>query len=178
MLSCIDSRTPAELIFDTWVGDIFSVRVAGNITSRKVLGSLEFATAVAGVKLILVMGHTRCGAVTAAVNLIGSPATAADATGCKHLDPIVEEIQQSVDAFECKGLDALPAAEKRAFIDGVARRNVARVVEAVLGQSETIDALVREGKVAIVGAVYDVVSGDIEFLPTPAREPERIAATA
>ena len=70
VLSCIDSRTPAELIFDLGMGDIFSVRIAGNVTSRKVLASVEYGCAVAGAKLILVMGHTRCGAVTAAVNLI------------------------------------------------------------------------------------------------------------
>jgi len=178
VLSCIDSRAPAELIFDTGLGDIFSVRVAGNITSRKVLGSMEYATAVAGVKLILVMGHTRCGAVTAAVDLVGSSGTAAEATGCQHLDPIIGEIQQSVDPLECKGLGDLPPAEKRAFVDGVARRNVSRVVEAVLHQSETINALVREGKIMILGAVYDVVTGDIEYLPAPAREPEGAAAPA
>ena len=132
VLSCIDSRTPAELIFDLGVGDIFSVRIAGNVTSRKVLGSMEYGCAVAGAKLILVMGHTRCGAVTAAVDLICSTGTAAEATGCQHLDHIVHDIQQSTDPVTCRGVEQLPAAEKESFVDAVARRNVSRVVEQML----------------------------------------------
>ena len=164
MLSCIDSRTPAELIFDLGLGDIFSVRIAGNVTSRKVLASAEYGCAVAGAKLILVMGHTRCGAVTAAVNLIGEVRTAAEATGCQHLDYIVKDIQQSIDPATCRAVEARPAAEKQSFVDAVARRNVLRVVEQMREQSRTLDGLVREGRIAIVGAMYDVVTGDIEFL--------------
>ena len=164
VLSCIDSRTPAELIFDLGMGDIFSVRIAGNVTSRKVLASAEYGCAVAGAKLILVMGHTRCGAVTTAVNLIGDARTPAEATGCQHLDYIVRDIQQSVDPVTCRGAEPLPAAEKQSFVDAVARRNVSRVVEQMRQQSQTLDGLVREGRIAIVGAMYDVVTGKIEFL--------------
>lgn len=89
VLSCIDARTPAELIFDLGLGDIFSVRVAGNVISPKILGSMEYGCAVVGSKLILVMGRTRCGAVTAAVNLSGSPEDILHATGCQHLAPSV-----------------------------------------------------------------------------------------
>ena len=164
VLSCIDSRTPAELIFDLGMGDIFSVRIAGNVTSWKVLASAEYGCAVAGAKLILVMGHTRCGAVTAAVNLIGEVRTAAEATGCQHLDYILKDIQQSIDPATCRAVEARPAAEKQSFVDAVARRNVLRVVEQMREQSRTLDGLVREGRIAIVGAMYDVVTGDIEFL--------------
>jgi carbonic anhydrase/SulP family sulfate permease len=164
VLSCIDSRTPAELIFDLGMGDIFSVRIAGNVTSWKVLASAEYGCAVAGAKLILVMGHTRCGAVTAAVNLIGEVRTAAEATGCQHLDHIVRDIQQSVDPVTCWGVEQRPAAEKQSFVDAVARRNVLRVVERMRQESQTLDGLVREGRIVIVGAMYDVVTGDIEFL--------------
>jgi carbonic anhydrase len=164
VLSCIDSRTPAELVFDLGLGDIFSVRIAGNVTSRKVLASAEYGCAVAGAKLILVMGHTRCGAVTAAVNLIGEVRTAAEATGCQHLDHIVRDIQQSVDPVTCRGVEQQPAAEKQSFVDAVARRNVSRVVERMRQESQTLDGLVREGRIVIVGAMYDVVTGDIEFL--------------
>ena len=164
VLSCIDSRTPAELIFDLGMGDIFSVRIAGNVTSRKVLASVEYGCAVAGAKLILVMGHTRCGAVTAAVNLIGDVRTPAEATGCQHLDHIVNDIQQSTDPIACRGAKEVPAAEKQSFVDAVARRNVLRVVEQMRKQSQTLDGLVREGRIAIVGAMYDVVTGEIEFL--------------
>jgi carbonic anhydrase len=174
VLSCIDSRTPAELIFDTGLGDILVVRIAGNITSRKVLGSLEYGCAVAGAKLVLVMGHTRCGAVTAAVDLACSSGTAAADTGCQHLEPIVREIQHSVDPLECRGMEHLPASARQAFADAVARRNVARVVGAIRQQSETLEALAREQRIAIVGAVYDVVSGEIEFLPDGARDQVRV----
>ena len=164
VLSCIDSRAPAELIFDLGLGDIFSVRIAGNVTSRKILGSVEYGCAVAGAKLILVMGHTRCGAVTTAVNLICSTRTAAEATGCQHLDHIVNDIQQSTDPVTCRGVEARPGTEKESFVDAVARRNVLRVVEGMRKQSQTLEGLVRERRVAIVGVMYDVVTGEIEFL--------------
>ena len=164
VLSCIDSRTPAELVFDLGLGDIFSIRIAGNVTSRKVLASAEYGCAVAGAKLVLVMGHTRCGAVTAAVNLIGETRTPAVATGCQHFDHIVRDIQQSADPVTCRGVEQLPAAEKQSFVDAVACRNVLRGVEWMREQSQTLGGLVREGRIAIVGAMYDVVTGEIEFL--------------
>jgi len=164
VLSCIDSRTPAELIFDLGMGDIFSVRIAGNVTSRKVLGSAEYGCAVAGAKLILVMGHTRCGAVTTAVNLICSNRTAVETTGCQHLDYIINDIQQSTDPATCRGVEARPAAEKESFVNAAAHRNVLRVVEQMREQSQTLDGLIRERRIAIVGAMYDVVTGEIEFL--------------
>jgi len=171
VLSCIDSRTPTELIFDMGVGDILSVRIAGNVTSRKILASVEYGCAVAGAKLVLVMGHTRCGAVTAAVNLICESRTAAEVTGCQHLDHIVSDIQQSTDVDACRGIQELPADEQDLFIDAVARRNVARVVGQMLTQSDTLAALVREGRIAIIGAMYDVVTGQIEFLGEPEPKP-------
>jgi carbonic anhydrase/SulP family sulfate permease len=119
---------------------------------------------VAGAKLILIMGHTRCGAVTAAVNLICSTRMAAEATGCQHLDHILNDIQQSTDPVTCRGVEARPAAEKESLVNVVARRNVSRVVERMRKQSQTLDGLVREGRIAIVGAMYDVVTGEIEFL--------------
>ena len=110
VLSCIDSRAPAELIFDAGVGDIFSARVAGNIVSRKMLGSIEYACAVAGAKLVLVMGHTRCGAVTTAVKLTGSPLPVAQTTGCQNVEPILQDIQESVDPQARASFDQLPSA--------------------------------------------------------------------
>ena len=164
VLSCMDSRAPAELIFDLGVGDIFGVRIAGNGISRKVLASVEYGCAVAGAKLILVMGHTRCGAVTAAVNFICSTRTAAETLGCQHLDYIVNDIQQSTDPSSCRGIEARPAEEQESLVNAVARRNVSQVVERMRAQSRTLDDLVREGRIAIVGAMYDVVTGEIEFL--------------
>lgn len=164
VLSCIDSRTPAELIFDLGMGDIFSVRIAGNLTTPEVLGSVEYACAVADAKLILVMGHTRCGAVTAAVNLAGSTTTSVQSLGCPNLDSIVREIQQSIDGPSCHDIDELLPAAKESFINNVARRHVSRAVEMLLQQSQTLNALVRAGRIMVVGAMYDVVTGDIEFL--------------
>ena len=164
VLSCIDSRSPAELIFDLGVGDIFSVRIAGNITSRKVLASVEYACAVAGAKLLLVLGHTRCGAVTAAVDLIGETRTPAEITGCQHLEHIVSDIQRSTDVEACQAAALLPADQKLVFVDGVARRNVLRVVGEMQKASRTLNDLVSGNSIAIVGAMYNVGTGEIEFL--------------
>ena len=164
VLSCIDSRSPAELIFDLGVGDIFSVRIAGNITSRKVLASVEYACAVAGAKLLLVLGHTRCGAVTAAVELIGETRTPAEITGCQHLEHIVRDIQRSTDVEACQAAALLPADQKLVFVDGVARRNVLRVVGEMQKASRTLNDLVSGNRIAIVGAMYNVGTGEIEFL--------------
>jgi carbonic anhydrase len=174
VLSCIDSRTPAELIFDLGMGDIFSVRIAGNISSRKVLGSMEYGCAVAGAKLILVMGHTRCGAVTAAVNFASKEGSAAEATGCQHLDPIVHDIQQAIDPQTLRLIAQQSPAEKGPFVDDVSRRNVARVVEEIVQESQTLGDLVADGRIAIVGAMYDVATGNIEFLPAAGLSPARI----
>jgi len=163
-LSCIDSRTPVELIFDLGMGDIFSIRIAGNITSRKVLASAEYGCAVAGAKLILVIGHTRCGAVSAAVKFLGSRLTAAEATGCQHLDAIVNEIQQSADGITRQATVKSPSPETLSIVDAVARENVLRVVKEIRARSRTLDGLVRERRIAIVGMMYDVVTGGIEAL--------------
>jgi carbonic anhydrase len=164
VLSCIDSRTPAELIFDLGVGDVFSVRIAGNITSPKVLGSIEYATAVAGAKLILVMGHTRCGAVTAAVNFLGASQPADQLTGCQHLQAILDDIQLSTDLNQSRGFSQLSDKDREQLVDGVARRNVQRVVSELQSQSETLKRLVAEGRIGIVGSIYNVATGEIEFL--------------
>ncbi|SIO58538.1 carbonic anhydrase/sulfate permease, SulP family [Singulisphaera sp. GP187] len=166
VVSCIDSRTPAELLFDLGVGDVFSVRIAGNITSRKVMGSIEYGCTVAGAKLILVLGHTRCGAVTAAVNLACAPETAASSSGCEHLEFIVRDIQKSIDPLRAQNLALMSPSEKETFVNDVARRNVARVVEEILQESQTLNGLVQDGRLAIVGTIYDVATGNLEFLPT------------
>lgn len=164
ILSCIDSRAPAELIFDLGLGDIFSIRIAGNVISREVVGSMEYACAVAGAKLILVMGHTQCGAVTAAVESSYSTTIAAEVAGCQHIESIVNVIQQSVDSLEFRHPEQFSASEKRDFVNAVARRNVSRVADLVLQESRTLNGLHRDGRIAIIGAIYDVSTGDIDFL--------------
>ncbi len=163
-LSCIDSRTPVELIFDLGMGDIFSIRVAGNITSREVLASAEYGCAVAGAKLMIVIGHTGCGAVSAAVKLLGSHLTVADATGCQHLDAIVSEIQRSVGGIPNQPAVKPASPDAGVIADAVARENVLRVVKELRQQSRTLDNLVCERRIAIIGAMYDIFTGGIDFL--------------
>ncbi len=159
ILSCIDSRTPAELIFDLGVGDILNVRIAGNVTSEEVIGSLEYSCAVAGAKLILVMGHTRCGAVTATVAWSRDAQKSEDQIECEHLQGIVREIQHSNE------IAPQPEEDLAAVVDEVARRNVARTVRLICEQSQTLNRLKEEGRTIVVGAMYDVATGTIEFLP-------------
>jgi carbonic anhydrase/SulP family sulfate permease len=153
-----------ELIFDLGMGDIFSIRVAGNITSREVLASAEYGCVVAGAKLMIVIGHTGCGAVSAAVKLLGSHLTVADATGCQHLDAIVSEIQRSVGGIPNQPAVKPASPDAGVIADAVARENVLRVVKELRQQSRTLDNLVCERRIAIIGAMYDISTGGIEFL--------------
>jgi carbonic anhydrase len=167
VLSCIDSRVPTELVFDLGIGDIFSVRVAGNIVGSKSLGSLEYGVAVAGSKLLLVMGHTRCGAVTASIQLVSEQKDVLEATGCPHLPSIVSEVNSSFNAHDCQHFSQLADESREEFIDDIAKRNVMHTVHQILERSEPIRKLHEEGKVMVLGAMYDVKSGIVEFLETP-----------
>ncbi len=164
VLSCIDSRTPAEFVFDMGLGDIFSVRVAGNALSPKVLGSMEFGCAVAGARLIVVMGHTRCCAVTTAVDLAAASPSALQTTGCAHLDRILVDIQATTQPEACKHAATLSSDEKSAFVDSVARDNVASVAKRIVQESQALRTLVEEGKIAIVGVLHDVKTGALKVL--------------
>lgn len=164
ILSCIDSRSPAEILFDVGLGDIFTIRIAGNVVRSKVLGSLEYACAIAGARLVLVMGHTRCGAVTTAVELAYSKGDVREVTGCQHLELIVNEIQTSVLAQDRDTYLRQDTEGKRRIVDEVARRNVIHAVKLLPEQSLTLSDLVAQKRIAIVGALYDVVSGEIDFL--------------
>lgn len=167
VLSCSDSRSPAELIFDLGLGDILSVRVAGNVISPKVLGSLEFGTAMAGARLILVLGHTSCGAVGAAVRFANSPQTVSQATGCTHLEPIVHDIQKSIDRLAQPNIAQMSAEELGLFVDSVARQHVHRCVEGIVRESDIIRNLIAENRIAVVGAIYNISNGQIEFIDSP-----------
>lgn len=163
VLSCIDSRVPAELVLDLGIGDIFSVRVAGNIIGTKSLGSIEYGVVVAGVKLVVVLGHTRCGAVTSSVKLLCDNQDVQEVTGCAHLPSIVEEIKPNFAIDECHLLKNVTDAEQEAFIDEVAKRNVLRTVEEITKRSDAIRKIQETGEVMVVGALYDVKSGKIDF---------------
>ncbi len=164
ILSCIDSRAPAELIFDLGVGDVLNVRIAGNVISPEVLGSIEYGCALAGSRLIVVMGHTRCGAVTAAIDLLCPTESNDLAAQCEHLGPIVNEVQQAVHPRTCQEIVLLSGHDRIALINEVARRNVVRTARTLVQRSQTLNRLVREGRVGVVGAMYDVASGEIDFL--------------
>ncbi len=165
VLSCIDSRAPVEMLFDLGLGDAFSVRIAGNVARSKVLGSLEYACVVAGAKLVLVMGHTSCGAVRTAVDLMHSEDSIAEATGCNNLDVLIGAIQESVPG-ELGGLARdLSDDEKRAFADEVARRNVLQTIRTIRRESPALDKLIVEGRIGIIGGMYDVQDGTVSFLP-------------
>jgi MFS superfamily sulfate permease-like transporter len=164
VLGCIDSRSPVEHIFDLGVGDAFVARVAGNVAKDKMIGSLEFACGVAGAKLVLVLGHTSCGAVKAAVELKVAGKTPAEATGCDHLDTLIGIIQGSIDPSQLKDFSNWADDRKKAFIDEVARKNVLHNIISIQENSRILDRLARENKIMIVGAVYDVSTGKVEFL--------------
>ncbi len=162
VLSCIDSRAPVETILDLGLGDIFSVRIAGNVVGPKVLGSLEYACGVAGSKLILVLGHTKCGAVTASVKFFASGADLEQVTGCRHLGAIVDRITASINREQC-----LAAGEGEHFdqyVELVTKENVVQTVKQIVERSPILGQLASEGKIGVVGAVYDVAAGKVEFL--------------
>ena len=153
ILSCIDSRTGAELIFDQGLGDIFSIRLAGNVVSDAVLGSMEFACKVAGSKLLVVLGHTKCGAIKGAC----------DGVQMGNLTTLLNMIQPSVYLARAgeNGRDDCADAE---FIDKVTHIHVKRSVESVIERSTVLRELIEQGQVGLIGAVYDVETGAVEFL--------------
>ncbi|QBQ55424.1 bifunctional SulP family inorganic anion transporter/carbonic anhydrase [Nitrosococcus wardiae] len=154
VLSCTDSHAPTELIFDLGLGDVFSVSVAGNVIGTKVIGSIEYGCAVAGAKLVLVMGHTRCGAIISTVK------DASVANSCQYLEPIFKEIKKSMDRVG----ESSKQLTQNEYIDHVARINMQRTVEMLPQKSEILKQFVEEGKIEILGAMYDVVTKEVTFM--------------
>ena len=150
ILSCFDSRTSAELIFDQGLGDIFSCRIAGNILNEDILGSMEFACKVAGAKLIMVLGHSECGAIKGACNHVKM----GNLTGLlKKIRVVVKEVAKA-GKVDPKSND---------FIDLVSKENVKNVLKNIPKKSKIIRDLVKDKKIIIVGAMYDVSSGKVDF---------------
>ena len=166
VLGCIDSRAPVEHIFDLGLGDAFVARIAGNVARDKMIGSLEFACGVAGAKLLMVLGHTSCGAVKASVELKVAGKTAAEATGCDHLDELVGIIQGSIDPSQVKDFANWTDDKKKAFVDEVARKNVLSTMNYIQEKSQILGRLIREKKILMVGGVYNVQTSKVEFLPS------------
>jgi carbonic anhydrase len=161
-LTCIDSRSPAELLFDLGLGDVFVIRIAGNVGGTKIFGSMEFATAVAGAKLVVVLGHTKCGAVKAAVELTATnQGTPSD---LKHLTPVLEQVRTAALPMIPPDFTARTADEKMTVVDDVARANVLKTVKEITDTSDTLRRLADDGTIAIIGAMYDVTTGEVEFL--------------
>ncbi len=151
ILSCIDSRTSAELIFDQGLGDIFSVRIAGNIINEDILGSMEFGCKVAGAKIIVVLGHTKCGAIKGAC----------DHVEMGNLTHLLNKIQPAVEAENTVTADR--NSKNGDFVEKVATINVKRTVDEIMKQSQVIAEMVSSGQITIVGGMYDVSTGEVEF---------------
>ncbi|HYG16488.1 MAG TPA: carbonic anhydrase family protein [Bacteroidia bacterium] len=151
ILSCIDSRTSAELIFDQGLGDVFSIRIAGNVLNEDILGSMEFACKVAGSKLVVVLGHTKCGAIAGACSHVEM----GNLTGLlKKIYPAVEAEKETTGDRTGKNYD---------FVNKVADINVHLVLDEIRRRSEILAEMEKEGQIKMVGGMYDVETGQVEF---------------
>ena len=151
ILSCIDSRTSAELIFDQGLGDIFSVRIAGNIINEDILGSMEFGCKVAGAKMIVVLGHTKCGAIKGAC----------DHVEMGNLTALLSKIRPAVE-------EEILTKENRnsnnaVFVENVANINVKRAVKSIIEQSPILKEMIEGGQIGIVGGTHDITTGAVTF---------------
>ena len=154
VLSCIDSRVPAELVFDQGIGDIFSVRIAVNFVNSDILGSMEFASKLAGTKLILVLGHTACGAVKGAC----------DHAELGNLTGMLDNIAPAVDAIT----EPTDAAERTSanidFVNDVGTKNVELTIDRIHEESPVLAEMEQAGEIQIVGGIYDIATGKVNFL--------------
>ena len=151
ILSCIDSRTSAELIFDQGLGDVFSVRIAGNIINEDILGSMEFGCKVAGAKIIVVLGHTKCGAVKGAC----------DHVEMGNLTALLTKIRPAVDE-ETLTKDNRNSGNAE-FVENVAAINVRRTVNAITDRSPILKELIESGQIGIIGGTHNIATGEVAF---------------
>ncbi len=152
VLGCIDSRVPPELVFDQGIGDIFTPRIAGNFVNTDILGSMEFATQVAGSKLIVVLGHSSCGAVKGAC----------DNVKLGNLTDTLEDLMPAVQAVT--DVEGERNSSNSAFVEAVSHMNVEMTVDNILEQSPVMKKLVDEGELMVVGAMHDVSTGKVTFM--------------
>lgn len=153
ILSCIDSRTSAELIFDQGLGDVFSVRIAGNIINEDILGSMEFACKVAGSKVIVVLGHTKCGAVKGAC----------DHVEMGNLTALLSKIQPAV--YDEKTETENRNSSNAEFVEKVASINVKRTVNAIMERSPILKEMIQSGEIGIIGGMHNIADGEVTFYP-------------
>ena len=151
ILSCIDSRTSAELVFDQGLGDIFSIRIAGNIINEDILGSMEFACKVAGSKIIVVLGHSNCGAVKGAC----------DHVEMGNLTALLSKIRPAVDEeFETT---ANRTSANSTFVENVATINLKRTVKSIMERSTILEHMIESGAIGIIGGMHDLSSGKVTY---------------
>ncbi len=151
ILSCIDSRTSAELIFDQGLGDIFSIRIAGNILNDDILGSMEFACKIAGSKLIVVLGHTKCGAIEGACDNIE----------LGHITTLLNKVKPAIEIE--KETTSERNSKNKKFVENVTVHNVTLTVKKVKEQSPILNEMEGSGKIKIIGGLYDLDSGKVTF---------------
>ena len=151
ILGCIDSRTSAELIFDQGLGDVFSVRIAGNIINEDILGSMEFACKVAGAKLIVVLGHSKCGAIKGAC----------DHVEMGNLTALLSKIQPAV--FDEKSVLDNRNSSNSEFVEKVASINVTRTVNAIVERSPILKEMIENGEIGIIGGMHTISNGEVVF---------------
>lgn len=153
ILSCIDSRVSSEIIFDQGVGDIFSARVAGNFVNEDILGSMEFACKLAGTKLVLVLGHTSCGAVKGAC----------DDAQLGNLTALISKIKPAVNAVSEPADANLRNSKNLEFVNTVAAKNVEMTIDNIRNNSPVLKEMEDNGEIAIVGGMYDINTGEVSF---------------
>jgi carbonic anhydrase len=150
ILSCIDSRAPVEIILDAGIGDTFNASVAGNVVNDDVLGSLEFSCALSGAKLVVVMGHSACGAIKGAI----------DDAELGNLTGLLDKIKPAVKATHYTGERS---SKNAAFVDEVAKTNVRLAMDEMRKRSDVLNKMEKDGKIKIIGAMYQLVGGRVEF---------------
>jgi carbonic anhydrase len=153
ILSCIDSRTSSEIIFDQGIGDIFNIRLAGNVANTDVLGSMEFACKLAGAKLVIVLGHNKCGAVKGTC----------DHAQLGNLTQLLEEIKPAMDSVS--DAPGERTSSNNAFVQAVAEKNVKMTIRKIRNDSAILKEMEQKGEINIVGGMYDISTGKVEFFP-------------
>ena len=153
IVSCIDSRIPTEIVFDQGIGDLFNARIAGNFINDDILGSLEFACKLAGSKVIVIMGHTSCGAVKGAC----------DDAKLGNLTQMLDKIKPAIDQIKTEEGEARNSSNIN-FVNRVAVKNVELTIDAVKRRSSVLNEMYENGEIDIVGAMYDVGTGSVNFL--------------
>jgi carbonic anhydrase len=151
VVGCIDSRAPAEIIFDVGIGDTFNVRIAGNVVNDDIFGSLEFACAVAGAKVVLVIGHTACGAIKGAI----------DDVEMGNLTGLLARVKPAITRTQFSGDKS---SKNAAYVDAVARANVVVGIETIRRRSPILEELEKKGSIRILGAMYDLATGVAEMI--------------